>query len=73
MGKCEDSRCQELVEQLFKKYPKLVKMPNEVLGHTDAITHDILYTGPECIYIPPYKCTSAEEEEINTEILKMLD
>ena len=72
VGKCDDNRCQELVEQLFKKYPKLVKCPNEILGYTDAITHDILYDGPKCIYIPPYKTTSAEEEEINEEILKML-
>ena len=64
-GKCEDSRCQELVEQLFKKYPKLVTCPNEVLGHTDVLQHDILYDGPKCIYVPPYKTTSAEMDEIN--------
>ena len=62
-----------MVEQLFKKYPKLVKCPNEVLGHTDAIQHDILYDGPKCIYVPPYKTTSAEQDEINEEVLKMLD
>ena len=71
VGKCDNSRCQELVEQLFKKYSKLVKCPYEILGYTTAITHDILYDGPKCIYIPPYKSTSAEQTEIN-EVLKML-
>ena len=54
-GKCEDSRSQQLLEQLFRKYPKIVKCPGEILGYTDAITHDILYQGPKVIYIPPYK------------------
>ena len=74
MGKCaENSKCQKLVEDLFKKYPSLVKCPNEKLGYTDAVQHEILYDGPPVIYIPPYKCTSAEEEEINQEILSMLE
>ena len=50
-----------------------MKCPNEILGYTNAITHDILYDGPKCIYIPPYKTTSTEQDEINQEILRMLD
>ena len=54
-GKCSDSRSQQLLEQLFRKYPKIVKCPGEILGYTDAITHDILlYEGLRTIYIPPY-------------------
>ena len=73
VGKCDNDRCQQLVEQLFKKYPKLVKCPNEILGHTDALEHEILYSGPKVIYIPQYKTTAAEQDEINDEILSMLD
>ena len=55
-GKCpENSHSQKLVENLFKKCPSLVKCPNEKLGFTDAVQHEILYNGPPVIYIPPYK------------------
>merc|ERR1712030_51361 len=72
--KCpENSHSQKLVENLFKKYPSLVKCPNEKLGFTDALQHEILYNGPPVIYIPPYKHSQAEEDEINQEILAMLE
>ena len=54
-GKCSDTRSQQLLEQLFRKYPNIVKCPGEILGHTDALEHDILYQGPKVIYKPPYK------------------
>ena len=71
-GKCDDTETQHLLEQLFIKYPKLVKCPNEILGFTTEIEHEILYNGPQCIYIPPYKSSNAEQTEINAEVLKML-
>ena len=62
-----------MLEQLFRKYPNIVKCPGEILGYTDAIEHDILYQGPKVIYIPPYKKSSEELDEINTEIINMLE
>ena len=66
-----NSRYQDLVKQLFKKYPRLFKCPNKILGHTDAIIHNILYDEPKCIYILLYKTNSVEQDEMIVEILKM--
>ena len=71
-GKCPTgSKAEELLNKLFKKYSNIVKCPGEILGYTDAISHEILYEGPKSIFIPPYKSTVLEEE-INDEILDML-
>ena len=51
----------------------MVKYPGEILNYTKDITHDILYDGPKVIYIPPYKKSVDEQEEINKEVLSMLD
>ena len=72
-GKCEDSRSQKLVEGLFKKYSSLVKCPGEILNYTRDITHEILYNGPKVIYIPPYKKSVEEQEEINKEVINILE
>ena len=34
--------------------------------------HEILYSGPKAIYIPPYRSTILEEKDINEEIINML-
>ena len=72
-GKCANAKAQEMVEGLFKKYPGLVKCPGEVLNYTNALEHEILYDGPKTIYVPPYKTSAAEMEEINNEVLSMLE
>ena len=72
-NKCADPKAQELVEGLFKKYPSLVKCPGEVLNFTNALEHEILYDGPKTIFVPPYKTSPVEMDEINKEVLSMLD
>ena len=62
-----------MLEQLFRRFLNIAKCPGEILGHTDALEHDILYQGPKVIYIPPYKKSSEELDEINTEIINMFE
>ena len=73
-GKCEPgSKAEKLLNDLFKKYTSVVKCPNEKLGFTQAIKHEIPYEWPQTIFIPPYKCAAAEEKEVNAEVIRILE